>query len=94
MVSVPFQNNFDFGGGPNGDGFQWKMNVQPVIPLSVNDDWTADQFTMPFNLSVSKMFNIGEQKAQWYLGARYYADKGALGPEWGLRAGVTLLFPK
>ena len=32
MISVPFQNNFDFGGGPNGDIFQWKMNIQPVIP--------------------------------------------------------------
>jgi hypothetical protein len=22
MISVPFQNNFDWGAGPNGDGFQ------------------------------------------------------------------------
>ncbi len=39
MISVPFQNNFDFGGGPNGDGVQWKMNFQPVIPLTINEDW-------------------------------------------------------
>ena len=39
MISVPFQSNFDFGGGPDGDGFQWKMNVQPVIPLTINEDW-------------------------------------------------------
>lgn len=36
---VPFQNNFDWGGGPRGDGFQWKMNIQPVIPFKLNDDW-------------------------------------------------------
>jgi hypothetical protein len=39
MISIPFQNNFDFGGGPDGDGVQWKMNFQPVIPLSINEDW-------------------------------------------------------
>lgn len=39
MISIPFQNNFDFGGGPNGDGVQWKMNFQPVIPLTINEDW-------------------------------------------------------
>jgi hypothetical protein len=39
LISVPIQNNFDFGGGPNGDGFQYKANIQPVIPFSLNDDW-------------------------------------------------------
>ena len=39
MISIPFQHNFDWGAGPNGDGFQWKMNVQPVVPISLNDDW-------------------------------------------------------
>lgn len=233
MISVPFQNNFDFGLGPNGDGTQWKMNVQPVMPFSLSEDWNlitrtivpvisqydiagtptnpsgsqtgvgdvvasqwlspvapsaggwiwgvgvatlmptgtdpdnfiggnqwgmgptavaltsrghftygflvnqlwniggtdgrpdvnatfmqpffnyipgggwtfalnsettydwqADQFTMPFNLSVKKMFSIGDQMAQWEFGGRYYADKGNLGPEWGLRASITLLFPE
>ena len=27
LISVPFQNNFDFGGGPDGDGFQYKLNL-------------------------------------------------------------------
>lgn len=39
MISVPFQNNFDWGGGPRGDGFQYKMNIQPVIPFKLNDTW-------------------------------------------------------
>jgi hypothetical protein len=233
MISVPFQNNFDFGGGPNGDSFQWKMNVQPVIPFHLNDDWNlitrtiipvisqddiagtpdnpsgsqtglgdtvmslwlspvkptasgwiwgagmasllntgtdsdnflggnqwglgptvvaltskghftggflvnhlwnvggtdgrpetnatfmqpfinyipgggwtfalnsettydwnANQFLLPINLSVKKMFKIGKQMAQWEIGARYYADKGDYGPEYGFRASLTLLFPE
>ena len=32
LISVPFQNNFNFGIGPN-DATQWILNVQPVIPI-------------------------------------------------------------
>ena len=231
MISVPFQNNFDWGGGPNGDGFQWNMKIQPVIPIRLNEDWnvvtrtivpvisqndiagtrlnpsgsqsglgdttftawlspsepgdwiwgvgpaaliptgtdsddflgsnqwglgpsavvlkqdghytygclinhlwnvggndgrpalnntffepffnyipgggwtfvfntemtynwTAEQFTIPINVSVRKMFKIGHTPAQLEFGVRYYADKPANGPEWGLRLGFTLLFPE
>jgi hypothetical protein len=33
LISVPFQNNFNFGIGPN-DATQWVLNVQPVIPIT------------------------------------------------------------
>ena len=38
LISVPFQNNFNFGIGPN-DATQWVLNVQPVIPITLNKDW-------------------------------------------------------
>ncbi len=39
LISVPFQSNFDFGMGPNENGFRFTMNVQPVIPVALNKDW-------------------------------------------------------
>ena len=39
LVSVPFQHNFDFGLGPNRDGFRYTMNFQPVIPIALNAEW-------------------------------------------------------
>jgi hypothetical protein len=39
LISVPFQNNFDFGGGPAGDGFQYKLNLQPIVPIALSEDW-------------------------------------------------------
>jgi hypothetical protein len=39
LISVPFQNNFDVGAGPDDDGFAYTLNIQPVIPISLNDDW-------------------------------------------------------
>ncbi|MCF6312796.1 MAG: transporter [Verrucomicrobiales bacterium] len=226
MTSLPLQSNFDFGGGPDGDGFQYKANFQPVIPFSLSEDWnlitrtiipfvyqenvigdtsqngfsdtvfsawlspaeptasgwtwgvgpafliptgtnnfltadqwaagptaialrqtkyftygalvnqlwafsgennresvnqmfvqpflvylpgggwtislntentynfTTNQFTIPINLAVNKMFKIGKVPAQWQLGARYYAEAPENGPKWGLRASLTLIIPK
>jgi hypothetical protein len=39
LISVPFQSNFDFRMGPLDKGTQYKLNFQPVIPLSVGKDW-------------------------------------------------------
>jgi hypothetical protein len=38
LISVPFQFNYNSGFGPN-DGHQAFVNIQPVIPFSLNDDW-------------------------------------------------------
>jgi hypothetical protein len=39
LISVPFQANWDFRMGPLDQGTQFKLNFQPVIPLSLNRDW-------------------------------------------------------
>lgn len=41
LISLPLQNNFDWGAGPTGDGFQYKLTVQPVIPISLNENWNV-----------------------------------------------------
>jgi len=38
LISVPIQGNFDFGYGPN-DGSRMLINIQPVIPVSISEDW-------------------------------------------------------
>ncbi|TPL02627.1 transporter [Mesorhizobium sp. B2-4-14] len=40
LISVPFQFNYDTGYGP-ADGHKAYLNVQPVIPFSLNDDWNV-----------------------------------------------------
>lgn len=225
LISIPFQNNFDFGAGADGDGFAYAVNIQPVIPFELNEDWnlitrtiipvgyrdyppggdvaglgdinasfflspknsgpggliwgagpvfllptaTDDflgsgklglgptavglvqqgpwtvgglanhiwsvagpkdrpdlsvsllqpfasynfghgtsaslsvdanydwnnkQWTVPINFGVSQVFTVGPQAMSFQIGGRYYADAPAGGPEWGLRATLTLLFPQ
>lgn len=40
LISVPIQQNFDFGLGADGRGRTSRTNVQPVIPFRLNDDWS------------------------------------------------------
>ena len=38
LISVPFQNNFNFGVGPDDD-VQYLLNIQPIYPISLNSEW-------------------------------------------------------
>lgn len=38
LISVPLQFNYDDGYGPK-DGGRYTLNIQPVIPISISDEW-------------------------------------------------------
>jgi hypothetical protein len=38
LISVPIQNNWDFGIGP-ANAMKYTANIQPVIPFSISEDW-------------------------------------------------------
>ena len=40
LISVPFQFNYN-GGFVDGDGDQYYLNIQPVIPFSISRDWNV-----------------------------------------------------
>ena len=40
LISVPFQHNFNFGAGTK-DATVYVLNVQPVIPLKLTEDWVV-----------------------------------------------------
>ena len=39
LISVPFQFNWDRDIGANRDGKRTTLNVQPVIPITLNEEW-------------------------------------------------------
>jgi hypothetical protein len=39
LISVPLQSNWNFGAGVNHNKTIYVLNVQPVIPIRVSDDW-------------------------------------------------------
>jgi hypothetical protein len=57
-------------------------------------NWITKQWTVPINLMVSHVYNIGGQRVQLQAGPRFYAARPSGGPDWGARFAITLLFPK
>jgi hypothetical protein len=39
LISVPIQANYDENIGPDEDGSVWRINIQPVIPFTLNEEW-------------------------------------------------------
>lgn len=66
--------------------------------LTLNTESTCDrgagQWTVPINFVVSQLFELGNQPLQAFVGERYFAAAPDNGPKWGVRFGLTLLFPR
>ena len=86
-----------------------QMFVQPflsftnpkAVTFGVNSEavanWEApsgDQWTIPINVSVSKLSNFGPFPASYQVGAGVFVEKPEGGPDWKLRAGFTILLPR
>jgi hypothetical protein len=56
-------------------------------------DWKNEQWTVPFNVGYSKVTKAGSQLLSWQVGARYFFETPEGGPDWGVRATITLLYP-
>jgi len=39
LISVPFENNYNFGAGPKHNHMIYLLNIQPVIPIHMTEDW-------------------------------------------------------
>jgi hypothetical protein len=57
-------------------------------------NWEGHNWVVPLNVTVTQVMKIGSQLVSVGGGVRYYLDKPAGGPDWGLRLMVTLLYPK
>ena len=92
LISVPFQNNFNFNTGPK-DATVWVLNVQPVIPIKLTEDWNLITRTiMPIinqpslRPAVDSAFGLGDINPSLFLSP---AKPGAV--IWGV--GPTFTFP-
>jgi hypothetical protein len=56
LISIPAQGNYNSGYGPRADGDQLLVNLQPVIPFSINDDWNLISRTIVPIISQNDMF--------------------------------------
>ena len=94
---MPFQFNTDFGLGAEGDGERYYLNVQPVIPISLSEDWNLISRTivpviwqrdvLPFPFE-DEQFGLGDTVQSLFLSP---VQPGPAGIIWG--AGPVFLVP-
>lgn len=69
------------------------LSFSPLITAN----WEANggqRWTVPLGLSVGQVFRVGSQPLNAQVGAYYNVVRPDIGPEWQLRAQLSLLFPK
>ena len=94
LISVPFQNNFDFGAGPGGDGFQYKLNIQPVIPITLNEDWNLISRTiLPYVYQENIFGKTSQSGLSDTVQSLFFSPKAATAGGWIWGAGPVLLLP-
>jgi len=94
LISVPIQNNFDWGAGPAGDGFQYKVNLQPVIPIRLSEDWNLISRTiLPVVYQENVIGTSSQSGLSDTLQSLFFSPQkpGPGGLIWG--AGPVLLLP-
>ena len=94
LISVPFQLNYDHGYGPR-DGDKTTLNIQPVIPISLNADWnlisrTILPVTYQDNIAgpSGSQFGLGDVVQSFFLSPSKPTDGGLIGG-----AGPVFLVP-
>jgi hypothetical protein len=94
LISAPLQSNFDFSGGPNHDGWRYLLNVQPVIPLNLNDDWNLIIRTIVPVIYQNKLVNNQDQFGLGDTNQSFFFSPTKPGPGgliWGV--GPIFLYP-
>jgi len=93
LISVPIQNNWDFGIGP-ADAMRYTANVQPVIPFSLNEKWNLITRTIVPVIYAESPVKGGDNK--YGLGdtvqSFFFSPKEPVGG-WILAAGPVALWP-
>ncbi len=94
LISAPIQNNFDFGGGPGGDGFQYKVNIQPVIPITLNKGWNVISRTiLPVVYQERIVGNTRQSGLADTLQSLFFSPQKPTSGGWIWGAGPVFLLP-
>ena len=95
LISVPLQLNYDQDIGPADDGDRWLLNVQPVIPFELNDDWNLISRTILPVVRQSDIFpGAGTQTGIGdVVQSIFFSPKAPTASGWIWGAGPVLLLP-
>src|SRR5271169_1960333 len=93
LISVPIQNNWDFGIGP-AHAMKYTANIQPVIPFSISQDWNLITRTiLPVIYAESPVQGGGDHSGLGDVTQSLFLSPKAPVGGWILGAGPVALWP-
>jgi hypothetical protein len=95
LTSVPVQFNDEYDAGSNGDGHRLRINVQPVVPISIGASWNLISRTIvPIIRQEDMRPGAGEQSG---LGdatqSLFFSPKALTAGGWSWGVGPVFLLP-
>jgi hypothetical protein len=88
LISVPLQYNYDEYGGANDGASVDRLNIQPVIPISISDDWNLITRTIVplvdqqgFSSSAMNESGLGDVLASQFFSPKAPTESGWI---WGV----------
>lgn len=95
LIRVPFELNHDASIGPKDKGDRFTLNIQPVVPISLSDDWNLISLTILPVISQNDIIpgsgrqtGIGDIVQSLLFTPKAPTDSG-----WILGVGPVFLFP-
>lgn len=95
LISIPIQANYDENIGPAEDGSQWRVNIQPVIPLSIGENWNLITRTiLPLiNQNDIPVSGQGESGLGDIVASQFFSPKAPTERGWIWGVGPVWLLP-
>jgi hypothetical protein len=95
MISVPFQLNYDKDYGPDDEGSKWVLNIQPVIPFSIGDNWNIITRTILPVIDTDDLpaKGMGESGLGDIVASQFFSPKALSKGGWTWGVGPVWLLP-
>jgi hypothetical protein len=75
-------------------GFTWRDTTSLTFNSESTYNWTAEQWTVPLNLTLGHVFRFGTQPISFQFALRYFATAPVEAASWGTRFNIVFLFPE
>ncbi len=95
LISVPLQYNYDEYGGLNDGASVSRLNIQPVIPFSLNDEWNLITRTI-VPLIDQQDFAVSDMNESGFgdiMASQFFSPKAPSAGGWIWGAGPVWLLP-
>ena len=74
--------------------YQWKDTTTLTFTSESQYAWVGNQWTVPLDLLLSRIYRLGGQPLSLQIGPRYFPVTPSEGARWGIRVNLSLLFPQ